>query len=142
MPRVKRGVTSHRRHKRLLKQTKGFTGLRHRSVKKAREALFKAWSYAYRDRRNRKRDFRRLWIQRINAGARQHGLSYSQFMHGLDLAGQHLNRKMLAELAYHEPDAFAKLAADAEAALSKKPATKKDEAAAGAKKSARAKSQE
>jgi large subunit ribosomal protein L20 len=126
MPRVKRGVTSHARHKRLRAQTKGYVGLRHRSVKKAREAVLKAWSYAYRDRRNRKRDFRGLWIQRINAGAREHGLSYSQFMHGLSLAEVELNRKMLAELAFSQPAAFADLAKQAKAALAKsaKPAKK------------------
>lgn len=122
MSRVKRGVTSHARHKRLLKQTKGYQGLRRSSVKKAREALFKAWQYAYRDRRTRKRDFRGLWIQRINAGARQHGLSYSQFMHGLKLAGNELNRKVLADLAFSEPEVFGKLAEQSKAALAKKPA--------------------
>ena len=119
MPRVKRGVTAHQRHKRLLKQTKGYSGLRRSSVKKAREALLKAWSYAYRDRRNRKRDFRRLWIQRINAAARQNGLSYSQFMRGLQLAGNQLNRKMLADIAFHQPETFAALASEAKKALSK-----------------------
>lgn len=119
MPRVKRGVTSRQRHKRLLKQTKGYTGLRRKTVKKAREAVLKAWSYAYRDRRTRKRDFRRLWIQRINAGARQHGLSYSQFMNGLAKSGNELNRKMLAEIAYHQPEAFAKLAEQAKKGLTK-----------------------
>lgn len=119
MPRVKRGVTSHRKHKRLLAQTKGYTGLRRRSVKKAREALLKAWTYAYRDRRTRKRDFRRLWITRINAGARQHGLSYSQFMNGLKQSGNELNRKMLSEIAYHQPEAFAKLAEEAKQGLAK-----------------------
>ncbi len=120
MPRVKRGVTSHRRHKRLMAQTKGYQGLRRHSVKKAREALLKAWSYAYRDRRNRKRDFRRLWIQRINAGARQHGLSYSQFIFGLQQSGgpqAELNRKMLAEIAYNQPDVFAGLAEQAKQGL-------------------------
>ena len=124
MPRVKRGVTAHRRHKRLFKQTKGYQGLRRSSVKKAREAVLKAWSYSYRDRRNRKRDFRALWIQRINAAARQHELSYSQFMHGLKLAGNELNRKMLADIAYREPAVFASLADEAKKALAKAPAAK------------------
>ena len=117
MPRVKRGVTAHRRHKRVLKQTKGFTGLRSRTIKKAREALLKAWSYSYRDRRTRKRDFRRLWITRIGAASRQHDMSYSQFMNGLKLSGSTLNRKMLAEIAYHQPDVFKSLVDDAKKAL-------------------------
>mgnify|MGYP001359542410 FL=1 len=109
MARVKRGVTAHKRHKRVFKATKGMQGQRRHSIKKAREALFKAWTYAYRDRRAKKRDFRRLWIQRINAGARQHGLSYSQFIHGLNARGIQLDRKVLAEMAYNEPAAFEKL---------------------------------
>lgn len=121
--RVKRGVTARKRHKRVLKETKGYQGLRRTSVKKAREALLKAWSYAYRDRRNRKRDFRSLWIQRINAAARQHGLSYSQFMHGLSASGNELNRKMLADIAYRQPEVFASLAAEAKKGLAK-PASK------------------
>ncbi len=119
MPRVKRGVTAHRRHKRVLRQTKGYQGLRRHSIKKAREALMKAWSHAYRDRRNRKREFRRLWVQRINAAARQEGMSYSQFMAGAKAAGIELNRKMLADLAYSEPAAFKALAKDAKAGLAK-----------------------
>lgn len=122
MSRIKRGVTARRRHKRLLKQTKGFQGLRSRTVKKAREALFKAWTYAYRDRRTRKRDFRQLWIQRINAGARQHNLSYSQLMHGLKLAGNELDRKILADIAYRQPEVFKSLAEEAKKALAKGPA--------------------
>jgi large subunit ribosomal protein L20 len=117
MPRVKRGVTAHRRHKRVLKQTKGYTGLRRRTIKKAREALLKAWSYQYRDRRNRKRDFRRLWITRIGAAARQHDMSYSQFMAGLKASGSTLNRKMLAEIAYRQPETFKSLADEAKQAL-------------------------
>lgn len=123
MTRVKRGVTAHKRHKRVFKQTKGYQGLRRHSIKKAREALLKAWQYAYRDRRTRKRDFRRLWIQRINAGARQHGLSYSQLMHGLNQAGVELDRKILAELAYRQPEAFGALCEQAKLGL-KKPAAK------------------
>ena len=122
MARVKRGVTARKRHKRVLAQTKGYQGLRRTSIKKAREALQKALSYAYRDRRNRKREFRKLWIQRINAGARLHGLSYSQFMKGHKAAGSELDRKMLAEIAFNQPDVFAKLAADAKNALDKPPA--------------------
>lgn len=119
MPRVKRGVTARRRHKRVLKQTKGYTGLRRSTIKKAREALLKAWSYSYRDRRNRKRDFRRLWITRIGAASRQHDMSYSQFMAGLKASGNTMNRKMLAEIAYHQPDAFKSLVDDAKKALKK-----------------------
>ncbi|MDP9211740.1 MAG: 50S ribosomal protein L20 [bacterium] len=136
MARVKRGVTAHRRHKRVLRQTKGYQGLRRHSIKKAREALMKAWSHAYRDRRTKKRDFRRLWIQRINAAARQEGLSYSQFMAGAKAAGIELNRKMLAELAYSDPAAFTALAKDAKAGLAKvakapkQPAEKTEKAAA------------
>lgn len=129
MPRVKRGVTSHKRHKRLMKQTKGYSGLRRHSVKKAREALLKAWQYAYRDRRTKKRDFRRLWIQRINAGARQHGLSYSQFIHGLNAKGIQLDRKILAQIAYEQPEQFAKLCEDAKQGLEQKPTAKKAEKA-------------
>lgn len=125
--RVKRGVTARKRHKRVLKQTKGYQGLRRTSTKKAREALLKAWSYAYRDRRNRKRDFRSLWIQRINAAARQHGLSYSQFMHGLSASGNQLNRKVLADIAYRQPEVFATLAAEAKKGLAK-PAASKEKA--------------
>lgn len=123
--RVKRGVTAHKRHKRVLRETKGYQGLRSRTIKKAREALLKAWTYSYRDRRNRKRDFRSLWIQRINAGARQHGLSYSQLMYGLKVSGNELNRKMLADIAYRQPDVFASLVADAKKALDKSAATEK-----------------
>ncbi|HEY8108438.1 MAG TPA: 50S ribosomal protein L20 [Patescibacteria group bacterium] len=126
MTRVKRGVTAHRRHKRVLRQTKGYRGLRRHSIKKAREALLKAWSHAYRDRRTRKRDFRRLWIQRINAGARQHGLSYSRFMAGAKAAGIELNRKMLADIAYNDPQAFAAIAKQAKEGLKKAPAKDAD----------------
>ena len=121
MPRIKRGVTSHRRHKRLRKHVKGFSHSRQSSVKRAREALLKAWSYAYRDRRTRKRDFRRLWIQRINAAARQHDLSYSEFISGLKASGNELNRKMLADIAYRDPEVFAALAAEAKKALGSRP---------------------
>ena len=132
MARVKRGVAAHKRHKRVFKATKGMQGQRRHSIKKAREALFKAWTYAYRDRRTKKRDFRRLWIQRINAGAGQHGLSYSQFIHGLNARGIQLDRKVLAEMAYNEPAAFEKLCREATQGLKQKPA--KAEAAEPVKK--------
>jgi large subunit ribosomal protein L20 len=104
--RVKRGVTSHARHKRLRAQTKGYSLVRRSSVKQARQAVIKALSYQYRDRRNKKRDFRALWITRINAAATPFGLSYSRFMGGLKKAGITLDRKILAELAVSEPKAF------------------------------------
>ena len=129
MPRVKRGVTAHRRHKRLRKQVKGYVGIRKSSVKKAREAVMKAMRYAYRDRRTKKREFRKLWIQRINAGARQHGMSYSQFISGLKAAGIELDRKILADIAYRHPEVFAKLVEDAKRALEKQPAKKEPAAA-------------
>ncbi len=117
MPRVKRGVTRHKRHKRILDQAKGYRGARSRSFRVAKQAVIKAGQYAYRDRRQKKRQFRALWITRINAAARQQGLSYSQFMHGLMRAEVALDRKILAELAVHEQEAFAELAAKAKAAL-------------------------
>jgi large subunit ribosomal protein L20 len=104
--RVKRGVTSHARHKRLRAQTKGYSLVRRSSVKQARQAIIKALSYQYRDRRNRKRDFRALWITRINAAVTPLGLSYSRFMGGMKKAGIVLDRKILAELAVNEPKAF------------------------------------
>jgi large subunit ribosomal protein L20 len=104
--RVKRGVTSHARHKRLRAQTKGYSLVRRASVKQARQAVIKALSYQYRDRRNKKRDFRSLWITRINAAVTPFGLSYSRFMGGLKKAGITLDRKILAELAVSEPKAF------------------------------------
>jgi large subunit ribosomal protein L20 len=104
--RVKRGVTSHARHKRLRAQTKGYSLVRRSSVKQARQAVIKALSYQYRDRRNKKRDFRALWITRINAAVTPFGLSYSRFMGGLKKAGITLDRKILAELAVNEPKAF------------------------------------
>ncbi len=106
MTRVKRGVTARARHKKVLKLTKGHYGARHLLFKTANESLMHAQVYAYRDRRRRKRDFRRLWITRINAGSRQHGLSYSRFIHGMKLADVRLDRKILADLAVHEPKAF------------------------------------
>jgi large subunit ribosomal protein L20 len=114
--RVKRGVTSHRRHRKILKQARGYRGARGRLVRPARNAVEKGLKFAYRDRRQRKRQFHRLWIVRINAAAREHGLSYSRFMSGLKRAGLELDRKILAELAISDPDAFAELAERAKAA--------------------------
>ncbi|HEY54128.1 MAG TPA: 50S ribosomal protein L20 [Caldilineae bacterium] len=107
MTRVKRGVTARARHKKVLKLTKGHYGARHRLFKTANESMIHAQVYAYRDRRRRKRDFRRLWITRINAASRQHDLSYSRLIHGLKQADVQLDRKILADLAVHEPQAFA-----------------------------------
>src|SRR5579862_1427660 len=109
MPRVKRGVTAHKRHKKVLALTKGHWGARHRLYKTAHESMLHALAYAYRDRRNRKRDFRRLWIQRINAAARLHGMSYSNFIAGLLRANVAIDRKMLAEMAVNDAPAFAEL---------------------------------
>ncbi len=109
MPRVKRGVTKHRRHKKVMLAARGFQGSSHRNYKWAREALLHAWTHAYRHRRQRKGEFRRLWILRINAACRNAGTTYSQFMHGLKLAGIELDRKMLADLAVSDPAAFEKL---------------------------------
>jgi large subunit ribosomal protein L20 len=117
MARVKRGVTTHARHKKVLDLAKGYRGRNHSAYRIALEKVEKALQYAYRDRRNKKRDFRGLWIQRINAGAREHGLTYSQFMHGIKLAGIDLDRKVLSDLAIREPDAFAAIVANAHAAL-------------------------
>jgi large subunit ribosomal protein L20 len=116
MSRVKRGVTAHRRHKKILALAKGYRGARSKLFKSANEAVIHALAYAYRDRRARKRDFRRLWVQRINAAARQHGLNYNQFIHGLQTQGVELDRKSLAELAVYNPNEFARLAAMAAAA--------------------------
>jgi large subunit ribosomal protein L20 len=107
MARVKRGVAAHRRHKRLLHQAEGRRGTRSTLVRPAREALIHALVYAYRDRRDRKRDMRRLWIERINAASRQHGVPYGRFIAGLRTAGVDINRKILADMAVREPAAFA-----------------------------------
>jgi large subunit ribosomal protein L20 len=115
MTRVKRGVTSRRRHKKVLEQTAGHSGSRHRLIKTAKESLLHALSYQYRDRRNRKRDFHRLWITRINAAARENGLSYSKLMAGLTARGIEINRKMLAELAVNNRAEFAALVEQAKA---------------------------
>jgi large subunit ribosomal protein L20 len=108
--RVKRGVTSHRRHRKILKQAKGFRGARSKLIRPARNAVERSLVFAYRDRRQRKRQFHRLWIVRINAAARENGLSYSRFVAGLKQAGLELDRKILAELAVNDPAAFAQLA--------------------------------
>jgi large subunit ribosomal protein L20 len=110
MTRVKRSVHARKKRRATLERAKGYRGEAHSSYRRAKEALLKADSYAYRDRRNRKRDFRRLWITRINAAARREGLSYSQFMHGLKAAGVELDRKVLADLAVRDADAFRRFA--------------------------------
>ncbi len=117
MPRVKRGVASRARRQKVLKQAKGYYGARSRQFKVAKQAVIKAGQYAYRDRRQRKRQFRNLWIIRINAAAREHGLSYSRFIAGLKKAAIDVDRKVLADLAMNEPAAFAALAEQARAAL-------------------------
>jgi large subunit ribosomal protein L20 len=110
MPRVKRGVTARARHKKVLKQAKGYYGARSRVYRVAKQAVIKAGQYAYRDRRQRKRQFRALWIARINAAARECGLSYSRFIDGLKKASVAIDRKVLADLAVRDKDAFAELA--------------------------------
>ncbi|MDD2769999.1 MAG: 50S ribosomal protein L20 [Methylococcus sp.] len=110
MPRVKRGVIARARHKKVLKQAKGYYGARSRVYRVAKQAVIKAGQYAYRDRRQRKRQFRALWITRINAGAREFGLSYSRFISGLKKASIEIDRKVLADLAVRDKDAFAELA--------------------------------
>jgi large subunit ribosomal protein L20 len=108
--RVKRSVHARKKRRATLERTKGYRGQAHSSYKRAKEALLKADTYAYRDRRNKKRDFRRLWIVRINAAARQEGMSYSQFMHGLKEAGIELDRKVLADIAVRDPETFRRFA--------------------------------
>jgi large subunit ribosomal protein L20 len=117
--RVKNGMTRHRRHKKLLKQARGFYSGRRKHFRKAKEQLERSLVYAYRDRRQRKRDFRKLWIIRINAAARLNDMNYSRFMHGLKLAGIELDRKVLADMAMNDPAAFGKVAEASKAALSK-----------------------
>ena len=117
MPRVKNSVATKKRKNKVLKQTRGFWGARSRLFRTAREALDRAQRYAYRDRRNRKRDFRRLWILRINAAARLNGLSYSQFINGLSQAGIEVNRKILADIAVRDPQTFSIVAEQAKAHL-------------------------
>ncbi|MGL4674439.1 50S ribosomal protein L20 [Wohlfahrtiimonas populi] len=117
MARVKRGVTAHARHKKVLKKAKGYYGARSRVYRVANQAVIKAGQYAYRDRRQKKRDFRSLWIVRINAAARECGLSYSRFINGLKKANIEIDRKVLADIAVFEKEAFAALAEQAKAAL-------------------------
>ncbi len=117
MARVKRGVVARRRHKKVLKQAKGYYGARSRVFRVAKQAVIKAGQYAYRDRRQRKRQFRALWIARINAGARINGLSYSRFINGLKIASIEIDRKVLADLAVNEKAAFAALVEKAKASL-------------------------
>ncbi|MEW5008870.1 MAG: 50S ribosomal protein L20 [Cycloclasticus sp.] len=117
MPRVKRGVVARARHKKVLKQAKGYYGARSRIYRVAKQAVIKAGQYAYRDRRQRKRQFRALWIARINAGARSCGLSYSRFMNGLKKASIGLDRKVLADLAVFDKDAFSQLVTTAKSKL-------------------------
>ncbi|HAG93495.1 MAG: 50S ribosomal protein L20 [Pseudomonadales bacterium] len=118
MPRVKRGVTASRRHKKILKQAKGYYGARSRVLRVAKQAVTKAGQYAYRDRRQRKRQFRQLWITRINAAARMNGLSYSRFINGLKKASVEVDRKILADIAVHDQATFTALAEKAKASLS------------------------
>jgi len=118
MARVKRGVTSHAKHKKVLKAVKGQWGRRKNTIRVARQAMEKAMQYAYRDRRNKKRDFKSLWIQRINAGVRAEGLTYSKFINGLNKSGIKLDRKILAEIAYDNPEAFKTIVKKAQAAIS------------------------
>ncbi|GAA0288495.1 large subunit ribosomal protein L20 [Gracilibacillus halotolerans] len=117
MARVKGGTVTRQRRKRILKLAKGYYGSKHSLFKTAKQQVMKSGQYAYRDRRQKKRDFRKLWIARINAAARLNDLSYSRFMHGLKLAGIEVNRKMLADLAINDEKAFAQLAEQAKAAL-------------------------
>ena len=117
MARVKRGVTSHAKHKKVLKAVKGQWGRRKNTIRVAKQAMEKAMQYAYRDRRAKKRDFRSLWIQRINAGVRAEGLTYSKFISGLNKSGIKLDRKILAEIAYDNPEAFKTIVKKAQSAL-------------------------
>ena len=117
MPRVKRGVTSRAKHKKVLKAVKGQWGRRKNTIRVARQAMEKSLQYAYRDRRNKKRDFKSLWITRINAGVRAEGMTYSKFVNGLSKSGIKIDRKILAEIAYDNPEAFKTIVKKAQAAL-------------------------
>ena len=117
MARVKRGVTTHARHRKVIKAATGYYGRRKNTFRTANQAVEKAGQYAYRDRKARKRSFRALWIQRINAASREHGVTYGRFINGLSLAGIEIDRKVLADLAVREPDAFKALVEKAQAAL-------------------------
>jgi large subunit ribosomal protein L20 len=120
MARVKRGVTAHAKHKKVIKAAKGYYGRRKNTIRVARQAVEKAGQYAYRDRKVKKRSFRALWIQRINAAVRAEGLTYGQFIHALRLANIDLDRKVLADIAMHEGEAFKGIIAQAKGALDKK----------------------
>lgn len=117
MARVKRGVTSHAKHKKVLAAAKGYYGRRKNTIRIAKQAVEKGMQYAYRDRKNRKRTFRALWIQRLNAAVREHGLTYSRFIDGLAKAGIEVDRKVLSDIAIREPEAFGAIVAQARAAL-------------------------
>lgn len=117
MSRVKRGVTAHARHKKVLKAAKGYYGRRKNTIRVAKQAVEKAGQYAYRDRKAKKRNFRSLWIQRINAATRQHGMTYGTFINGLNKAGVEVDRKVLSDLAINQPDAFKALVDTAQGAL-------------------------
>ncbi|WP_062210722.1 50S ribosomal protein L20 [Aureimonas sp. AU12] len=117
MARVKRGVTSHAKHKKVLKAAKGFYGRRKNTIRAAKAAVDRSKQFATRDRRVKKRNFRALWIQRINAGVRQHGLTYARFIDGLSKAGIEVDRKVMSDIAIHEPEAFAALVEQAKSAL-------------------------
>lgn len=119
MPRTKGGIVSRRRRKRVLKLAKGYFGSKHTLFRTAKAQVMKSLAYAYRDRKNKKRDFRKLWIARINAGARLNDLSYSKLMHGLKLANIDINRKMLSELAINDPEGFTNVCSKAKKALAK-----------------------
>ena len=118
MSRVKRGVTKHARHRKIIGQAKGYYGRRKNTFRAANQAVERSGQYAYRDRKQKKRNFRSLWIQRINAAAREHGLTYGRFINGLGKAGVEIDRKVLADLAVREPEAFQALVAQAQTALS------------------------
>ncbi|WP_114388865.1 50S ribosomal protein L20 [Notoacmeibacter marinus] len=118
MARVKRGVTSHAKHKKTIKAAKGFYGRRKNTIRIAKQAVERSMQYATRDRRTKKRNFRALWVQRLNAAAREHGLSYGRLIDGLNKAGIEMDRKVLSDMAIHEPDAFAAVVAQAKDALS------------------------
>jgi len=120
MARVKRGTTTKARHKRILEQAKGYYGRRKNTIRIAKQAVEKAGQYAYRDRKVKKRSFRAIWIQRINAAVREQGLTYGVFMHGIKLAGIELDRKVMADIAMHEPDTFKVIIAQAQSALDAK----------------------
>jgi large subunit ribosomal protein L20 len=117
MARVKRGVTAHAKHKKVMKAAKGFYGRRKNTIRIAKQAVEKSMQYAYRDRKARKRNFRALWVQRINAAAREHGLTYARFIDGINKAGIEIDRKVLSDMAIHEPQAFAAIVASAKKAL-------------------------